>query len=158
MAAFALARRMANQELEKRPSMGSPKEVAQLLQGMFIGSRQEEFHVLLLDTQLQLLRDQLVSVGLVDRSLIHPREVFRNAIREASSQILLCHNHPSGNLIPSSYDIEATDRIVDAGEVIGIKVLDHIIVSGNTSSTEYFSFREHHLLKNYTEKKPPKKN
>ena len=147
MAAFALARRMADQALERRPAMGSPQQAAQLLQGIFIGSQQEEFHALLLDTQLQLLRDHVVSVGLVDRSLIHPREVFRMAIRTSSSNILLCHNHPSGNLTPSANDIEATNRLVDAGEIIGIRIIDHIIVSGNTSSREYFSFREHHLLK-----------
>lgn len=90
---------------------------------------QEEFHVVTLDTKLQPLKRHRITVGTLDASLVHPREVFRVAIRDAASSILLVHNHPSGDPTPSRQDFEVTDRLKRAGETIGITVIDHIVVA-----------------------------
>lgn len=156
-AAFALARRLARQRMVLRPDMSSPKLTAMYMRDIIQDSRQEGFHALLVDSKLQLIRHELVSLGLVDRSLVHAREVFRCAIREAASGIILCHNHPSGHVIPSGKDIEVTKNLCQAGEIIGIKILDHLIVGGNVDGTEgeYFSFAEKGLMPPPTKAKMP---
>jgi DNA repair protein RadC len=90
---------------------------------------QEEFHIVTLDTKLQPIKRHQITVGTLDASLVHPREVFRAAIRDAASSILLLHNHPSGDPTPSRQDREVTDRLKRSGEVLGIQVIDHIIVA-----------------------------
>jgi len=91
--------------------------------------KQEEFHIVTLDTQHGPLSDHRITVGTLDASLVHPREVFRAAIRDGASAILLVHNHPSGDPTPSREDIAVTDRLSKVGELIGIRVLDHIVVA-----------------------------
>jgi DNA repair protein RadC len=100
---------------------------------------QEEFHVVCLDTKNQVLGTHRVSVGTLDRSLIHPREVFRPAIKDAAKAILLVHNHPSGDPTPSDDDLLLTSRLEEAGKTLGIGVLDHVVVARNgaTSIREY---------------------
>jgi DNA repair protein RadC len=92
---------------------------------------QEEFHVVTLDVQLQVVGTHLISVGTVDRSLVHPREVFRPAIRDAAKSIILVHNHPSGDPTPSQEDLLVTKKLEDAGSTLGIQVLDHVVVARN---------------------------
>ncbi len=94
-------------------------------------SRQEEFHIVTLDTKLQPIQSHQITIGTLDASLVHPREVFRAAIRDSSSAILLVHNHPSGDPTPSRQDREVTERLKSAGELLGIRVIDHIIVAKN---------------------------
>ena len=91
--------------------------------------KQEEFHIVTLDTQHGPINTHLITVGTLDASLVHPREVFRAAIRDSASAILLVHNHPSGDPTPSREDRAVTDRLVQVGDVVGIRVLDHIIVA-----------------------------
>jgi len=88
----------------ERPRVQGPAEVAELMRPVLAGKEQEELHVLLLDTKHRLLRDELVTIGLVDRSQVHAREVFRSAIRASCSRIILTHNHPSGDPTPSAQD------------------------------------------------------
>lgn len=90
---------------------------------------QEEFHIVTLDTKLQPISKHQITVGTLDASLVHPREVFRAAIRDAASSILLVHNHPSGDPTPSTEDRMVTDRLKRAGELIGIQVIDHVVVA-----------------------------
>ncbi|EMI22600.1 DNA repair protein RadC [Rhodopirellula maiorica SM1] len=90
---------------------------------------QEEFHIVTLDTKHKPIRTHQITIGTLDASLVHPREVFRPAIRDAASAILLVHNHPSGDPTPSREDIQVTSRLTDAGKLLGIIVLDHIIVA-----------------------------
>ncbi|TWU24114.1 hypothetical protein Pla52o_20380 [Novipirellula galeiformis] len=90
---------------------------------------QEEFHIVSLDTKHQPIRTHQITVGTLDASLVHPREVFRPAIRDAASAVLLVHNHPSGDPTPSREDIQVTERLTEAGKLLGITVLDHIIVA-----------------------------
>ena len=100
---------------------------------------QEEFHIVLLGTKNQILGTNHITTGTLDASLVHPREVFRPAIRAAASSVLLAHNHPSGDPTPSREDIAVTNRLEQAGEVIGIDVLDHIVMGkqGTISIREY---------------------
>lgn len=90
---------------------------------------QEEFHIVTLDTKLRPIKRHRITVGTLDASLVHPREVFRAAIRDAASSILLVHNHPSGDPTPSRQDREVTDRLRSSGELVGIQVIDHIVVA-----------------------------
>jgi DNA repair protein RadC len=148
-AAFALARRMSRMMTGDSPRLTSPNEVVDYMREALRGKRQEEFHALLLDTKHGVIRDHCVTVGLVDRSQVHAREVFRPAIREACSRVLLVHNHPSGDPTPSDQDVKCTQSLLEAGRIIGIDILDHVII-GNRSENgrrEYISFREEGLLK-----------
>jgi len=90
--------------------------------------RQEEFHALLLNTQHRVIRNVLVTRGILDAALIHPREVFRAAIVESAAGVILVHNHPSGDPSPSREDREVTHQLVAAGSAVGIPVLDHVII------------------------------
>ena len=91
----------------------------------------EEFHLLALDTRSRVLRDVLVTRGLLDSSLVHPREVFRAAISEAAAGIILVHNHPSGDPTPSAEDRAVTRQLVAAGQLLDLPVYDHVIVAGD---------------------------
>ena len=108
----------------------------------YAGRRQEHFVVVILDAAHVVIRVKLVTVGLLNRTLIHPREVFRPAILESAAGIILSHSHPSGNLDPSREDKDITRRLVEAGQIIGIPVLDHVIFSKHG----YYSFQEAGLL------------
>jgi DNA repair protein RadC len=147
-AAFALAQRLSCRVGSGTPRIESPAEVAALMREVLRLKRQEEFHVLLLNTKHQVLRDELITVGLLDRSQVHSREVFRRAIAESCSRIILVHNHPSGDPTPSPQDIACTRDLVNAGKVVGIEVLDHVVIGRRTAErqVDFVSFRQQHLL------------
>ena len=90
--------------------------------------KQEEFHIVTLDTKNQVIDCHQITIGTLDASLVHPREVFRAAIKDAASSIILVHNHPSGDPTPSGADIKVTDRLTESGKLLGIDVLDHIVL------------------------------
>ncbi len=95
----------------------------------------EYFVCLHLNTKNKVLRKDIVSIGNLNSSIVHPREVFNNAIKYSCSALILCHNHPSGDPTPSNEDIETTKRLIDAGKILGINILDHVIIGkGNYSS------------------------
>lgn len=102
-------------------------------------ARQEEFHIVTLDTKNNVIDTHQISVGTLDASLVHPREVFRPAVKDAAASIILLHNHPSGDTTPSVQDINVTRRLESAGELMGIKVLDHIVLGSGAAT----SIREH---------------
>jgi DNA repair protein RadC len=106
------------------------------------GKRQEHFVALNLNGGNRVLSTCVVSIGLVDQSLVHPREVFSEAVRERAARVIVCHNHPGGALAPSEEDIGVTRSLVKASRVLGIALLDHVIVSDEG----YFSFREGGLM------------
>ena len=147
-AAFALARRLQEQAEPGRRKISGPAEVADLLRESLRGKTQEEFHVLLLDTRNFLLRDECATIGLVDRSQAHAREVFRSAIRETCSRVVLAHNHPSGDPTPSPQDLECTRNLVAAGKIVGIEVMDHVVLGSRTPDRprDFLSFKEENLL------------
>lgn len=105
-------------------------------------SRKEHFVVLYLDARQQEIQREIISIGTVNASLVHPREVFELAVRNLASAIIVAHNHPTGNLEPSYEDIKVTERLVEAGKIMGIALLDHVIISPKS----YFSFKEHKQL------------
>ncbi len=149
-AAFALAHRLSTRPEIDRPAVQSPQDAADIFREHFLEKEKEEFHVILLDTKHFVIRTEPVTVGLVDRSQIHPREVFRSAIRNNCSRIVLIHNHPSGDPTPSKQDIAATKNLVKSGEIIGIEVLDHVVMGKRTDHqqecNDFLSFREEKLL------------
>ena len=102
----------------------------------------EIFKVVLLNTKNEIITDVDISIGTLNSSLVHPREVFREAIRRSSNKIILLHNHPSGNAEPSKEDKNITNRLKDCGELVGIEVIDHIIIGDGV----YFSFKENMLI------------
>jgi len=146
--AFALAGRRFRPETGDRPALESPALVADYLRGAFLGLQQENFHVLLVDAKHRVLRDETVTVGLLDRSQVHAREVFRSAIRECCSRVILAHNHPSGDPAPPAQDVSCTRDLVSAGKIIGIEVLDHVIIGRATATRprDWVSLREENLL------------
>ncbi|MBN1498923.1 MAG: DNA repair protein RadC [Spirochaetes bacterium] len=116
----------------------SPIKVWKLLLPEISGLHQEEFRVLMLNTKNNLIRKSIISIGTISETLIHPREIFREAVKESAASIIIVHNHPSGDLTPSKEDIETTERILKAGKLIGIPLLDHLILS----DTSYYSMQE----------------
>ncbi len=136
-AALELGRRAftAAEDLQR---VNSPEAVWRLLLPEMTGFGREKFIVLVVNNKNMVLKKSLISIGTVSESIVHPREVFRDAIREGGSAIIISHNHPSGILTPSREDIAATERLVEAGRIIGIPLLDHIIVSDRS----YYSMKE----------------
>ena len=129
-AAFELANRLEGYpEAGKQALVKSPGEAVSLVKGRLKGKKREHFLALLLDTRSQLIKVSEISVGSLDTSIVHPREVFKEAISASAASIIFVHNHPSGDPEPSEDDIKLTKRLVQAGEIVGIDVLDHVIVT-----------------------------
>ncbi len=121
-----------------RAQLNGPREVARYLLPRFGARAVEQFGVVLLDTRHRVLRTVVLSVGTIDASVVHPRDVFRVAASAGASVIVLFHNHPSGDPTPSEDDVLLTARLVDAGQLMGIEVLDHLVLA----DASYFSFRQ----------------
>lgn len=117
----------------------TPKDVFDLLEPEFRYQTKEHFTCLFLNTKNRVIYKETVSIGSLNAAVVHPREVFRAAIKRCSASLICAHNHPSGDSTPSSEDIILTKRLVEAGEIIGIDVLDHVIIGGN----RYYSLKEH---------------
>lgn len=141
-AAFSLATRFQARKLERFDRFTSPQQVFDYFHHEFRDSRKEYFLTLLLDGKNRIIRRVQVSEGSLNQSIVHPREVFIPAVKESAAAVILVHNHPTGDPAPSSEDIAITRRLKEAGEIIGIKVLDHIIIGDG----EYLSFVERGLL------------
>jgi DNA repair protein RadC len=125
-------------EAAERPRLGTPRQIAALLLPQYGARAVEQFGLVMLDTKHRMLRVRVISVGCLDSTVVHPREVFREAAAAAAAAIVLFHNHPSGDPAPSADDVALTARMVDAGAVMGIDVLDHVILADQ----RYFSFAE----------------
>ena len=131
IAAFELAGRLIGEERPDVARIAEPGDAVRLVGNRLRDLQVEEFHLLALDTRSRLLRDVLITRGLLDSSLVHPREVFRAAITEAAAGIILVHNHPSGDPTPSAEDRAVTRQLVAAGQLLDLPVHDHIIVAGD---------------------------
>ena len=131
VAALELGARAAHEERPPVPRIREPKDVLHLFGTRLRDLQVEEFHVLALDSQSQVLRDVLITRGLLNSSLVHPREVFRAAIAEAAAGIIVVHNHPSGDPTPSAEDRAATKQLVSAGRLLDMPLYDHIIIAGD---------------------------
>ena len=108
---------------------------------------QESFQVLTLNTKNRLINRHMVTLGLMDSSLVHPREIFRTAIEDGAAAIILLHNHPSGDPTPSAEDIRITRQLIEAGRIIDINVLDHVILGKSEGGKAFVSLREDGLCK-----------
>jgi len=136
-AAVELGRRITA-EAAARESVRSPRDVSALVMEEMRHLDREQFRIVLLDTKNHVLGVRTVSVGSLSSSIVHPREIFKEAITRSSAAIILVHNHPSGDPTPSREDVEVTRRLVEAGRLLGIEVLDHVVVGDN----RFVSFKE----------------
>lgn len=140
--ALELGFRIATAPKNSNPSILSPTDAYDLIRHQLEFLNKEHFMVLLLNTKNRVISVETISIGSLNSSIVHPREIFNPAIRKSAAAIILAHNHPSGDPTPSREDVEVTKRIVEAGDIIGIKVLDHIIVGDGS----YLSFKEQGLI------------
>jgi DNA repair protein RadC len=143
-ASFELGRRMLAVPAKRGPAFATSNEVYAYYHQRLRDLKKEVFYCAMLDAKNRISNDYCVSEGTLTNSLIHPREAFKNAIRESAASVIFVHNHPSGDPRPSREDIVVTDRLVNAGEIVGIKVLDHIIIGDN----RYTSMMEEGYIKN----------
>ena len=142
LAALEAGRRSLSNKAEKKNQFQNPKDIYGYYYPLIGGLKYEVFKVLAVDGRNMLLNDQTISKGILDASLVHPREVFQFALNESASALFLIHNHPSGILRPSEDDLKITERICRAGEIMGINVIDHVIIA----EAGYYSFSQHHLI------------
>ena len=129
LAALEIGRRLASRRLPQGAIVRSPADVHRHFHPVLRDIPHERFLVVLLDGRHRVMREVVVSQGTLTASLVHPREVFRPALREAAAAVILVHNHPSGDPAPSREDREITQRLARAGEILGVRVLDHVIVA-----------------------------
>ncbi len=141
LAAVELGRRIGQVRNPGRPVISSPADVDRLLRGRIANLDREKFVAVLLNTKNEVLGTPLISVGTLSAALVHPREVFKPAIRASAASVVLAHNHPSGKAEASREDREVTNRLVEAADVLGIEVLDHVIVGDG-----FYSMKENGML------------
>ncbi len=128
-AALELSKRLeADVDEKPKPVLKSPEDVVAVVKSHLKGKKKEHFLVICLDTRNRFINCKPVSIGSLDTSIVHPREVFKEAVSSSAASVIFVHNHPSGDPEPSKEDLELTKRLAKAGEIIGIDVLDHIIV------------------------------
>lgn len=142
VAAFELSKRIKQPDFKESNIIKTPEFLAEAYIPKFRGIKKEIFMILLLNSSNQVFREVKVSEGSLNASIVHPREVFRIAITESAASVILMHNHPSGNHNPSKEDINITKQLVEAGNLLNIKVLDHLIIAGEN----YYSFARAGLI------------
>ncbi len=140
-AAFEIGKRSKLEKIEKKQILSS-KDASIVLEDNLRGLNKEHFIILMLNTKNFLLGVETVSIGSLNSSIVHPRELFKSAINKSAAAIILAHNHPSGDATPSREDIEVTKRIKSGGQLLGIDVIDHIIIGDNS----YYSFKEEKMI------------
>ncbi|MBC7088394.1 MAG: DNA repair protein RadC [Tissierellales bacterium] len=141
IAAIEIGKRIKKINPYENIRISEPYQIAKILIDQMKFLTKEYFNIVLLDTKNQIISIENISVGSLNSSIVHPREVFKEALKKSSNSIILAHNHPSGDTTPSNEDIAITNRLIQSGEILGIKVIDHIII-GNEN---YLSMKE----KNY---------
>ena len=127
IALFELNKRHSYSKTQGKP-IKTAKDVFEHCSPKLSSSDREHFMILHLDTKNRVIKDEIVSVGALTGTIAHPREVFKSAIKESAHSVILVHNHPSGDPTPSDEDLKMTERLLEAGEILGIKVLDHVII------------------------------
>lgn len=142
LAAIELGKRINYKTEEKKKKLNNPEVIFQEMRYLFIDKKQELFYCLYLNEKQELIERKLLFMGTVNKSITHPREVFKEAYRLSASSIICMHNHPSNDLRPSKSDLEFTTSLVEIGKLQGIPVVDHIIV-GDSS---FYSFYEHNNI------------
>lgn len=142
-AAWELANRLEGySEAGEKPLLKTPEDVAGLVRSRLKAKKREHFLAILLDSRSRLIKVSEISVGSLDTSIVHPREVFREAISASAASVIFVHNHPSGDPTASEDDIELSKRLAQAGEIVGIDVLDHVIIGDR----DYLSLKRQGLF------------
>jgi DNA repair protein RadC len=141
-AAFELAKRLPESKTRERLSIQSPEDIVRTYASKFKDLVQEEFWLFPLNAVNKLLEPKQISKGILNSSLAHPRECFREAITQSAAAVIFLHNHPSGNPEPSQEDIAMTRQLVESGKILGITVHDHIIIAGD----RFTSFADRKLM------------
>ena len=142
LASAELARRISSMAVQKKKFIKTPQDAACIVMEEMRHLKKECFRILLLNIKNSLISVENISVGSLSASVVHPREIFKIPIKKSAAAIILTHNHPSGDPTPSSEDINITRRIFQAGEIIGIDVLDHIIIGNG----EFISLKEKGII------------
>ena len=138
----AISERYAKERIPKKITLASPHAVVNYLQEKIGREKKEHFLLIALDTRNNLVRTSGISIGTLNSSLIHPREVFKEAIQANAAKVIVAHNHPGGDPEPSKDDLVITKRLVEAGRIIDIEVIDHIIIT----KTGFVSFKEKNII------------
>lgn len=138
LAAIELGRRLGQQQTDGKFTVRSPKDAATYLMADMTSLKQENFVVLFMNVKNQVLHKQTIFIGSLNASIVHPREIFREAVKRSAASIICAHNHPSGNPAPSPEDIEVTKRLQEAGHIMGIELLDHVIIGDH----QFISLKE----------------
>ena len=138
----AISERYAKEKILKKTPLDSPQAVANYLREKLGREKKEHFVILSLDTRSNLIKISDISVGTLNANLVHPREVFKEAIDARAASVIVAHNHPSGDPEPSEDDLTITKRLIEAGKIMGIEILDHIIIT----KTKVFSFKDKRLI------------
>lgn len=125
----AISEKYARKKLVKKILLDSPQAVVDYLREKIGKEKKEHFLILSLDSRNYLIRENIVSIGTLNASIVHPREVFKEAIDARAASVILAHNHPSGDPEPSEEDIEITKKLVESGKILGIEVIDHVIIT-----------------------------
>lgn len=142
LAGIELGCRLSQKEPGERPVIKSPSDAARLMMAELRYKTKEHFIALLLSTKNHVIARAMISVGSLNASIVHPRELFREAIRYSAAAVILVHNHPSGDPTPSQEDISLTMQLVEAGNLLNISILDHVIIGDG----KYVSFKEKGII------------
>ncbi len=142
LAALELGRRAADSSFEVRDAISKPEDAARLVMSEMRLLDREHFVVLMLNTKHRVMAKKTISIGHLDAALVHPRELFKDAIRRSSAAVVLVHNHPSGDPTPSRDYMAVTKRLCEAGSLLGIQVLDHLVVGDN----QFVSLKEQGMM------------
>jgi DNA repair protein RadC len=142
-ATYELVKRLENFPDEtNKVTVKSPEDAIKTARALLKGKKKEHFLVMCLDTRNHLIKTNVVSIGSLDCSIVHPREVYKEAISSSAASVIFIHNHPSGDPTPSEDDIKITKRLIEAGEIVGIEVLDHIVIC----DSEHISMKNKNLI------------
>ncbi|KKQ78337.1 MAG: repair protein radC-like protein [Candidatus Daviesbacteria bacterium GW2011_GWF2_38_6] len=137
----AISEQYSKEKISPKILLNSSKLVAEYLQTKIGNKKEEHFMILYFDTRNKLINEE-ISIGTLNASLVHPREVFKKAIKDNIAQIIVAHNHPSGDPNPSEEDISTTNRLIEVGKLVGISIIDHLVITLN----DYFSFKEKGII------------
>ena len=141
-AIYEMARRLYSEPFCSRPKIVRPEDIYKLVMADLRHLKKEVLKTILLNTKNEVISIEVVSMGSLNASIVHPREVFSIAIRKSAASIIVTHNHPSGNPEPSKEDVNITKRLVDAGKIIGIELIDHVIIGDG----RFTSLKEHGII------------
>ncbi len=142
LAAIELGKRLKQSPLVRKTKITSPNDVVAFFSAELSSERVEKFIAVFLNTKNEMLAWEVISIGSLNASIVHPREVFNRAIKRSAASILAVHNHPSGHVEPSREDINITKRLSEVGQIVGIPMVDHIIIGKD----KYYSFKEQNQL------------